>query len=215
VEATTQLLLAQGYDRFTTARAADRAGVSIGSLYQYFPNKAALVAAVIDRCCEGFISDVDRALAGRSRITLTECIRVIVEVMLISHSLTPDLHKIIIDLAPRIGVADKTERASRKMAEAIEAILRMHSGEIAVVLDVVQNGSRIFRSACGATRSTRLSAAVSAAKAPCPAVATAPAASACLSRSRRPDAGLNIVVSWAGRLHDACHRFRNGAISPA
>jgi AcrR family transcriptional regulator len=117
VEATTQLLLAQGYERFTTARAAERAGVSIGSLYQYFPNKAALVAAVIDRCCEGFISDVDRALAGRPRITLTDCIRAIVEVMLISHSLTPDLHKIVIDLAPRIGVADKTERASRKMAE--------------------------------------------------------------------------------------------------
>jgi AcrR family transcriptional regulator len=136
VEATTQLLLAQGYERFTTARAAERAGVSIGSLYQYFPNKAALVAAVIDRCCEGFISDVDRALAGRPRITLTDCIRAIVEVMLISHSLTPDLHKIVIDLAPRIGVADKTERASRKMAEAIEAILRMHSGEIASVIDL-------------------------------------------------------------------------------
>ena len=48
VEATTQVLLEEGYDQFTTARAAERAGVSVGSLYQYFPNKAALVSAMID-----------------------------------------------------------------------------------------------------------------------------------------------------------------------
>jgi AcrR family transcriptional regulator len=136
IEATTQLLLHQGYDRLTTDRAAERAGVSIGSLYQYFPNKAALVAAVIDRCCEGFIADVDRALAGKPRITLAECVRAIVEVMLISHHLSPDLHKIVIDLAPRIGVADKTDRASRRMADAIEAVLRMHVGEIGADIDL-------------------------------------------------------------------------------
>src|SRR3569623_874590 len=70
VEASTQLLLERGYDRFTTARAAERAGVSVGSLYQYFPNKAALAAAVIDRACEAFLLALDQALAGRPRITL-------------------------------------------------------------------------------------------------------------------------------------------------
>src|ERR1700744_5694507 len=136
VEATVQLLLENGYDRFTTARAAERAGVSVGSLYQYFPNKAALAAAVIDRCCEDFIMALDRALAGRPRITLAECIRAIVDVMLISHHVAPDLHKIVINLAPRIGVADKTERVSRKMVAAIEAVLRMHAAEIAPEIDL-------------------------------------------------------------------------------
>jgi len=136
IEASTQLLLDQGYDRFTTARAAERAGVSIGSLYQYFPNKAALAAAVIDRCCEEFIVALDRALEGRPRITLPECIRAIVDVILVSHQLAPDLHKVVIDLAPRIGVADRTDGMSRKMAEAIEAVLRMHSDEIAPDIDL-------------------------------------------------------------------------------
>lgn len=131
VEASTQLLLDRGYERFTTARAAERAGVSVGSLYQYFPNKAALAAAVIDRCCEGFIATLDEALAGRPRITLAECVRAIVDVILVSHHLTPDLHRIVIDLAPRIGVGEKSERVSRKMAEAIEAVLRLHADEIA------------------------------------------------------------------------------------
>jgi AcrR family transcriptional regulator len=136
IEASTQLLLDQGYDRFTTARAAERAGVSIGSLYQYFPNKAALAAAVIDRCCEEFVVALDRALEGRPRITLAECIGAIVDVVLASHQLAPDLHKVVIDLAPRIGVADRTDAMSRKMAEAIEAVLRMHADEIAPDIDL-------------------------------------------------------------------------------
>ncbi len=48
-EATIQVLLAGGLDKVTTIQIADRAGVSIGSLYQYFPNKSALLAAVVKR----------------------------------------------------------------------------------------------------------------------------------------------------------------------
>lgn len=43
LEAAVQVLEAEGAQRFTTARVAERAGVSVGSLYQYFPNKAAIL----------------------------------------------------------------------------------------------------------------------------------------------------------------------------
>ena len=43
LEAATRVLAEVGRERFTTARVAERAGVSIGSLYQYFPNKAAIL----------------------------------------------------------------------------------------------------------------------------------------------------------------------------
>jgi len=48
-EATIQVLLANGLDKVTTIQIADRAGVSVGSLYQYFPNKNALLAAIVKR----------------------------------------------------------------------------------------------------------------------------------------------------------------------
>jgi AcrR family transcriptional regulator len=48
-EAAIQVLLANGFDQTTTIQIAERAGVSIGSLYQYFPNKRALMAAIVRR----------------------------------------------------------------------------------------------------------------------------------------------------------------------
>ncbi|NUR10624.1 MAG: helix-turn-helix transcriptional regulator, partial [Bradyrhizobium sp.] len=49
VEATARILVRDGFEKASTNRIADMAGVSVGSLYQYFPSKEALVAAVIDR----------------------------------------------------------------------------------------------------------------------------------------------------------------------
>lgn len=136
VEATTQLLVAYGYDRVTTSRVAERAGVSIGSLYQYFPNKAALASAVVDRCCDEFLTAFNNVVAGRRRATLADCIHAIVDAGFISHHLTPELHRIVIDLAPRIGVAAKAASASRSAARAIETELRKHAGEIAPDVDI-------------------------------------------------------------------------------
>ncbi len=49
LEATIQVLLNIGKERLTTTRVASRAGVSVGTLYQYFPNKSALLQAVLKR----------------------------------------------------------------------------------------------------------------------------------------------------------------------
>src|SRR5262249_41095626 len=49
IEATARILVREGFDSASTNRIAEKAGVSVGSLYQYFPGKEALVAAVIDR----------------------------------------------------------------------------------------------------------------------------------------------------------------------
>ena len=63
-EATIQVLLANGLDRITTIQIAERAGVSVGSLYQYFPNKNALLAAVVKRHV-GEVVDITIAPASR------------------------------------------------------------------------------------------------------------------------------------------------------
>jgi AcrR family transcriptional regulator len=134
VEATIQLLLADGYDKFTTVRAAERAGVSVGSLYQYFPNKAALASAVIDRCCEHFLTAFDSAVVDQP--TLDDCIHALVDFAFVSHHITPDLHRIVQELAVRLGVEDKADSVSRTATKAIESVLRRHSDEIAPEIDL-------------------------------------------------------------------------------
>jgi AcrR family transcriptional regulator len=136
VEATTQLLLREGFDKFTTARVAKRAGVSIGSLYQYFPNKAALAAAVIDRCCEEFLAAFGQGLERSGGGHLRDFVRGMVEETLVSHHLAPDLHRIVNELSQRIGVEDKTAGVSRSAARMIEARLRDHSDEIRSGIDI-------------------------------------------------------------------------------
>ncbi len=49
LDATIQVLLRIGKEQLTTTRVAARAGVSVGTLYQYFPNKSALLQAVLER----------------------------------------------------------------------------------------------------------------------------------------------------------------------
>lgn len=53
LEATLQVLVAVGKERLTTTRVAERAGVSVGTLYQYFPNKSSLLQATLRKHFEG------------------------------------------------------------------------------------------------------------------------------------------------------------------
>lgn len=134
IEATIQVLLTHGYDEFTTARAAERAGVSVGTLYQYFPNKAALASAVIDRCCERFTVAFESAVGPQQ--TLDDCIRALVDFAFVSHHIAPELHRIVQELTSRLGVEEKSDRVSRTAIKAIEAALRKHAAEISPEIDL-------------------------------------------------------------------------------
>jgi AcrR family transcriptional regulator len=77
LDATIQLLSQRGLEGFNTNAVATRAGVSIGSLYQYFPNKDALMAAVIEREQARRLQEITVVLADN--IGLAEAIRAIMD----------------------------------------------------------------------------------------------------------------------------------------
>lgn len=68
IEAATQILSQEGPDALTTNRVAAIAGVSIGSVYQYFPNKQAIVIAVVDRQIEGFEENIQQLIRSSDDI---------------------------------------------------------------------------------------------------------------------------------------------------
>jgi len=70
LEATIQVLLRVGKERLTTTRVALRAGVSVGTLYQYFPNKTALLKAVLKRHLDAVTKAVEH-VCREQRATLS------------------------------------------------------------------------------------------------------------------------------------------------
>ncbi len=77
LQATIQVLLKVGKERLTTTRVAARAGVSVGTLYQYFPNKRALLQAALKRHLEQVVEAVERTCqeqAGNSLVPMAEAL---------------------------------------------------------------------------------------------------------------------------------------------
>ncbi len=72
LEATIQVLLGVGKERLTTTKVALRAGVSVGTLYQYFPNKSALLQAILRRHMDEVAEAVDSVCKEQAGKTLRE-----------------------------------------------------------------------------------------------------------------------------------------------
>jgi AcrR family transcriptional regulator len=103
LQATARVLVKVGYDRASTNRVAAAAGVSIGSLYQYFPSKEALVAALIEKHVADMTTLISAALAESLQLPVDRAVRRLVEVMIEAHALDPALHKVLVEQTPRVG----------------------------------------------------------------------------------------------------------------
>src|SRR5437870_11008929 len=78
-EATIQVLLSHGAERLTTTRVAERAGVSVGTLYQYYPNKRSLLFAVLEHHLNNVAGGVEAACESACHKPLAEMIKEMVE----------------------------------------------------------------------------------------------------------------------------------------
>jgi AcrR family transcriptional regulator len=84
LEATVQVLLDAGKERLTTTRVASRAGVSIGTLYQYFPNKSALLQAALKRHLDGVMEAVEHVCREQKGNTLESMATALVQAFLLA-----------------------------------------------------------------------------------------------------------------------------------
>ncbi len=82
LEATIQILLRVGKERLTTTRVALRAGVSVGTLYQYFPNKSALLQAALKRHLDEVTDAIEFVCKEQKGRTLREMVTALITVFL-------------------------------------------------------------------------------------------------------------------------------------
>ena len=102
LDAAAYILAEQGLAGFTTNRVAERAGVNIASLYQYFPNKAAILEALQARHTSR--PDQPDAVSQRGRLTalpLPQMLRALVDGALAEHADNPAMHRTLLIALPR------------------------------------------------------------------------------------------------------------------
>jgi AcrR family transcriptional regulator len=106
------------------------AGVSVGSLYQYFPSKEALVAALVERHVEQMTSLVTGKLAEVSTAPLDVAVRTMIDSMFAAHAVDPKLHKVLIEQVPRIGKLERIVGVEREVEVLVAAFLEARRGEL-------------------------------------------------------------------------------------
>jgi AcrR family transcriptional regulator len=137
VEATARILVREGFDKASTNRIAEVAGVSVGSLYQYFPGKEALVAAVIERHQQEIMLAVRGELAMAANQPLEQGVRTLVAAAVRAHRIDPGLHRVLAEQIPRVGRLERVEAFSRENYGLFREYLESHRDEIrAVDLDL-------------------------------------------------------------------------------
>ncbi|MBR0688616.1 TetR/AcrR family transcriptional regulator [Bradyrhizobium manausense] len=136
VEATARILVREGFEKTSTNRIAEVAGVSVGSLYQYFPSKEALVAAVIDRHHEEIMGIVRATLCDVMDMPIEKAVRRLVTVAIDAHRINPKLHRVLAEQIPRAGKLD-VEAFNREVHTLVRAYLDSHRKEMRKIdLDV-------------------------------------------------------------------------------
>ncbi len=130
LQATARILVSDGYDRASTNRIALAAGVSIGSLYQYFPNKEALVAALCERHVGEMLAICEGKLAELVTAPLPVAAREIVRALLRAHAVEPKLHKVLIEQVPRVGRLCAINDVSDRMTTVVRAYLESRRDEL-------------------------------------------------------------------------------------
>ncbi|HEX7726589.1 MAG TPA: TetR/AcrR family transcriptional regulator [Rhizomicrobium sp.] len=132
LEATARILVREGFDRASTNRIADVAGVSIGSLYQYFPSKEALVAAVIERHQQDIRQVIQGELEKAAMLPIEQGVRMLVAVAVKSHRIAPKLHRVLAEQIPRVGTLEKVETFNRENFALFRSYLESRKSELRV-----------------------------------------------------------------------------------
>lgn len=130
VEATARILVREGFDKANTNRIAEVAGASVGSLYQYFPCKEALVAAVIERHQQEIMQVVRGELAKAAMQPIEQGVRTLIAIAVKAHRIDPKLHRVLAEQIPRVGKLEKVETFSRENYDLFRNYLESHRDEI-------------------------------------------------------------------------------------
>jgi len=122
-EATLQVLLSAGSTRLNTTRVAERAGVSVGTLYQYFPNKQSLLFAVLERYLTQLMDTLEAACLAHRGGTAEVMTEAAVKAYLQVKAKDPEISRALYLIAIELDARGPVEAAIQRAEQAIAAML--------------------------------------------------------------------------------------------
>lgn len=122
-EATIQVLLGVGSARLNTTRVAERAGVSVGTLYQYFPNKQALLLAVLERYLDRLMDRLEAACAAHRGQPAEVMVEAAVKAYLEVKAEQPEASRALYLIAVEFDTRGLVEAAIGRAEQAIAGML--------------------------------------------------------------------------------------------
>ncbi len=97
LEGAARVLIQLGWGKATTNRIAEAAGVSVGSLYQYFPSKDAIAVEMLKRYRERLLATVAAKLAGDAHVTFESAMGTLLHTLFAADGIDPALHRVLIE----------------------------------------------------------------------------------------------------------------------
>ncbi|NTX07538.1 TetR/AcrR family transcriptional regulator [Myxococcus sp. CA040A] len=128
--AAARVLVKNGYEAASTNRIAREAGVSIGSLYQYFPSKEGLVMAVMERHRTRSLAGFEAELVRLASQPLPQAIRALVRQLLTTKLENPRLHQVLHELAPRMRQLGQVDPHEQRLFRLVRAFLAPRAEEL-------------------------------------------------------------------------------------
>jgi AcrR family transcriptional regulator len=123
LEATIQVLLSVGKERLTTTKVASRAGVSVGTLYQYFPNKTALLRAALKRHLDEVAEAVERVCLEQKGNTLANMATALVSAFLEAKMSDAKASVALYSVSSDVDAAKIVRQMGMRSSEAIVGML--------------------------------------------------------------------------------------------
>lgn len=122
LDAAAELLVDNGYDKTSTNKIAQRAGVSVGSLYQYFPNKEAITLALVERHTERMVALLQSSIQEFIDAPLEDGLRMYVRAMIEVHAQDTAFHRVLVQQVLHLGF-EKLEGVEKRARELVKFIL--------------------------------------------------------------------------------------------
>jgi len=126
-------LIRDGYDRASTNKIAAQAGVSVGSLYQYFPSKEALVTALAEEHAEEMGQLLRAEAPALFSQPLERAVARVVRLMVEAHALHPQLHKVLAEEVPRFRGQGTGRSVEEEMVRLARAVIEARRHELSVI----------------------------------------------------------------------------------